>query len=129
MGQSVVALMWGIREDKATRKLLVGPSKEDYFWDDSKRPKEKQLAYKEPRRPRSAYEGEVLGFAVASSSGHDQDEGDLADTASIEDIEKTHAKYINAAMQRWEAFAAWVKEVHSKELPAPRLWLTRDERA
>lgn len=125
MGQQVVTLMYGI--SNKTKGMLTEDG--DYAWDAPSAPREKRLDWQDARYPRSAYEGGVIGFAVASGPGQDDKEGYLGETTTLTGLEKTHAKHIKEAKRRWKAFAAWMLEEHKKRLPKPALWLTTDERA
>lgn len=127
MGQQVVVLMYGINKSKA--KALSNTDGE-YIWEEYSDgvPPEKRLRYDDERRPRIAYEGDVVGFAVAAGSAHD-DDGFLGQSTTLKNLEKTHAKYIKEAKRRWKLFAAWLLKEHGKRLPKPTLWLTTDERA
>lgn len=124
MGQQVVTLMYGI--SSKTPGLTVGEDGE-YFWDDYQAPEEKRLHYKQA--PRHAYEGGVVGFAVAAGPGQDNGEGYLGETTLVADIETTHREHIEKAKAKWASFAAWAERVHGKTLPKAQLWLTTDERA
>lgn len=128
MGQQVVTLMYGIRSN--TKGLCVG-EEGDFFWEQYTEgvSAEKRLRYDDERCPRSAYEGEVVGFSVASGPGQNDDEGYLGDTIPITAVATAHGKHIRAAKKRWDAFAAWAKKEHGKTLPKAVLWLTTDERA
>jgi hypothetical protein len=127
MGQQIVALMYGISSK------IKGLSTEDgdWLWQDYRdgTPDSKRLKYNDERMPRSAYEGGVLGFPVASGPACNNDEGFLGETTLLTALEKTHAKHIKEAKRRWKAFAAWLLKEHGKRLPKPTLWLTTDERA
>lgn len=127
MGQQVVALMYGIGN---TTKGLKASDGDGYFWEDYSDgvPPEKRLRWDDPKCPRSAYEGGVIGFAVAAGPAHD-DDGFLGETTTLKNLEKTHAKHVKAAKQRWRVFAAWALKEHGKRLPKPALWITTDERA
>lgn len=114
MGQSVATLMYGI----SNKTPGLFDSEGEPFWDG--------LDWKDA--PRDAYEGDVIGYAVASS-GCDDDEGYLGETCLVADIEETHAKYIKAARKKWDKFAAWALKKHGKKLPPAALWITTDERA
>lgn len=122
MGQSVVALMYGINSNtKGLRDEHGEP-----FWHDHSTPG-KHLDWDDA--PRTAYEGEVVGFAVACSNGQDVGEGCLGETCLVADIERQHAKYIKVARKKWDTFAAWALKEHGKKLPPAALWITTDERA
>jgi hypothetical protein len=127
MGQQVVALMYGI--SNKTKGLTTNDG--DWVWEDFSDgvPESKRLKYTDERTPRSAYEGDVLGFPVATGPGFNDDEGFLGETSSIASLEKVHAKHVKDAKRRWKLFAAWLLKEHGKRLPKPTLWLTTDERA
>lgn len=125
MGQSVAALMYGI--SSKTRGLANDEG--EGFWEDSSPGVPKSKHYPYLKAPRFAYEGGVLGFPVACSSGMDPGEGDLGKTTPLAAVERAHAKQIAQARKKWDAFAAWAEREHGKKLPAPELWLTTDERA
>ena len=118
MGQSVVALMYGVRESELPNDLRDKESGE-FIWDG-------ELAWGD--QPRSAYEGDCLGFKVASSVP-DNDEGDLGKTARAGDLEALHAKFVAKAKKRWKEFAVWLLKEHGRNLPPADLWITTDERA
>ena len=122
MGQSVAALMYGI--SRTTPDLFDDEG--EPFWDSNKTAG-KRLDWDEA--PRVAYEGEVVGFPVACSSGAEDDEGDLGKDCLLSEIEQVHAEYITAARKKWDEFAAWALKEHGKVLPPAALWLTTDERA
>lgn len=128
MGQRVVTLMYGISSD--TKGLRAG-NEGDFFWEQYAEgvPAEKRLRYDDERCPRSAYEGGVVGFSVASGPGQNKDEGYLGDTTPVTAVATIHEKHVRAAKRRWDAFAAWAKKEHGKTLPKAALWLTTDERA
>jgi hypothetical protein len=124
MGQSIVALMYGVRESKLPMRLRDEAG--DWIWDYCPEPK-KRINHN--KSPHSAYEGDVLGFPVAASRGRNDDEGELGETVALSQVERVHAKHIQAARKKWDHFAKWLKEVHGEELPIAELWLTTDERA
>jgi hypothetical protein len=127
MGQHVVALMWGISSKTYGLRTPDG----DWLWDDfsGRTPKSKRLNDDDPKRPRSAYEGGVLGFPVAAGPACNDDEGFLGETCALEDMATTHARHLAKAKKRWATFAAWLLKKHGKTLPPAALWLTTDERA
>jgi len=127
MGQQVVVLMYGISNKAKGLRTEDG----DWLWDDFREdtPESKRLKYDDPKAPRSAYEGGVLGFPVAAGPACDNDEGFLGETCAVEDVATAHIKHVAKAKKRWAAFAAWLLKEHGKTLPEPRLWLTTDERA
>ena len=125
MGQQVVTLMWGI--SSKTKGMLSEDG--DYCWDDPATSREKRLDWQDERYPRSAYEGGVIGFSVASGPGQDDKEGYLGETTTLINLGETHAKHIKEAKRRWDLFAKWLLKEHGKRLPKPTLWITTDERA
>lgn len=125
MGQQVVALMWGIKSK--TRGLVTKGG--DYFWDDFSEGVPESKRYDWKKAPRMAYEGDVCGFPVASGPAMDDDEGFLGDTFRAADLETKYAKRIAKAKKKWDAFSVWAKKEHGKDLPAPELWFTTDEKA
>jgi hypothetical protein len=125
MGQQVVALMYGI--PRKTKGLVTKDG--DYFWDDFSAGVPDHKRYDWKKAPRMAYEGDVCGYPVASGPALDDGEGFLGDTVRLVDLEKKHARRIAKAKKKWDAFAAWAKKEHGKDLPTPELWFTTDERA
>ena len=122
MGQSVAALMYGV--NCKTNGLFSADG--EPFWNDHSAPG-KHLD--RDSAPRTAYEGDVVGFKVAASAGCDNDEGYLGETCLVADIEKKHATYIKTAKKKWDKFAAWALKEHGKKLPPAALWVTTDERS
>lgn len=116
MGQSIVALMYGVKRSDMPDGLR--DDCEDWLW-----------YGKLPDEPRDAYEGDCLGFPVAVSSGYRDEDGDLGETCFLDEVEKVHADGIADAKQKWGAFAEWFQANCKGELPKPGLLLTRDERA
>jgi hypothetical protein len=117
MGQSVVALMFGVKASDLNRDELSN----DYGWLWDSLPSDE--------RPDDAYEGDAIGFPVAVSGGYDEEDYDLGTTCFLDEITTVHAEGIADAKQRWEAFAAWFSANCKGELPKAGLLLTRDERA
>lgn len=124
MGQSVAALMYGVRKSKLPKNILDKDSGE-FIWDTM--PQEKRLD--RDKLPRDAYEGDVLGFKVAASSSPDRDEGDLGETARVGDLAEVHAAFVKVAKKKWTEFALWLLKEHRLKLPPADLWITTDERA
>lgn len=122
MGQSVVALMYGISNET---KGLVDDEGEPFWSEYSNTGK----SYEVDDGPRNAYEGGVVGYPVACGPACNNDEGYLGEDCLLADIEQKHAEYIKAAREKWNKFAAWALTEHGKELPQAALWLTTDERA
>jgi hypothetical protein len=110
--------MYGVRESKLPKNLRDKESGE-FIW---------YMKQGWGVEPRSAYEGDCLGFKVASSV-RDDDEGDLGETCPLKDIAKTHAAFFKVAKKKWDAFAKWLLKNHGVKLPKAALWLTTDERA
>jgi hypothetical protein len=115
MGQSVVALMYGVKRSE----LPDGLREECDDW-----PWYGELA----DGPDDAYEGDCIGFPVAVSSCY-SDEDNLGETCFLSEIETVHAAGIAAAKEKWAAFAAWFSACNLGKLPKAGLILTRDERA
>lgn len=116
MGQSVVALMYGISRET---EGLFDAEGEPFWYGD----------YEDDDGPRVAYEGEVVGYSVACSSGQYDDEGDLGESCLVADIKKKHAPHISEARKKWNRFANWALTKRGISLPPAALWLTTDERA
>jgi len=119
MGQSVVSLMYGAR----------GSGLSSGLFDDCGEPIWDQVGncYSDP--PYDAYEGDCVGYRVASGPAHDDDEGDLGETCLLLDAGIQHKKYLKNAKNRWDKFSAWMLKHHQAVLPVGSLILTTDERA
>jgi hypothetical protein len=72
MGQQVVALMYGI----SSKTKGLSTEEGDWLWDDFRdgTPDSKRLKHNDEKAPRSAYEGGVLGFAVASGPARNSED-------------------------------------------------------
>lgn len=121
MGQSVVALMYGI----SNRTEGLRDERGESFWAYGS-PKEKRY---DQDGPRDAYEGEAVGYPVACSGGMDDDEDYLGESCRLSQLEQVHSAAIIRARVKWEAFAKWALETHGMALPPAELWITQDERA
>lgn len=121
MGQSVVALMYGVRASELDRRSLQDADGE-WSWESG------ELSLEWGKCPTTAYEGDCLGFPVAASAGCSRDEGYLGETCKASEIPVQHLARVAAAKEKWDAFAAWLLKTHGKKLPKAELWITTDER-
>lgn len=126
MGQQVVALMYGLQRSKNKDFFNENGAP---FWNDYKGPKEKRLPHESEFSPRVTCEGgDVFGFPVAAGPSCNETEAFLGVTVRVEDVGEVFKQEIAVAKENWSKFSTWVRDVHGKVLPKPRLLLTTDER-
>ncbi len=118
MGQSVAAIMYGVREESGWH-LRRGDDENDA---------DGMLDLYGRGEPDEDEGCVLLGYVVAVSHGWKRGAVPIEKCVALDDVPVTapYAEAYRKAVERWEKFASWAK-TQGVPLPAARLWLTTVE--
>jgi hypothetical protein len=118
MGQTAAAVLVGIIPSKALWGKLMNEEGE-HVWED--------LPY--AQHPDCGEDHDCIGFAATLSNGAGKNEGMLRKSAALMDFEAVYPKDVKRAREKWDAFAAWLKDKEGIALPEPVPLIAVVERA
>jgi hypothetical protein len=120
MGQSAIAIFWGIKQPEVNLYGEDGGGPIEQFedlhgWDEA---------------PQSPYEAEppLIGFYVAISGSGRKGAATITG-CPVAEVEQVYAETLAVARARWTRFAEWLAAEHGLTFEAPQLWITWAETA